>query len=358
MSTFAILRSKLERSQPVTVGYLGGSITMAGNDAPPTGRSWRARTTAMLMEKYPDCPITEINAGISGTGSDFGVFRCESQLLCHKPDLLFVEFAVNDGGTDPARVAKSYEGIIRRFRIACPESPIIAMMMLNSVGHPQLWEKGEESPIIALHARIAEAYGVPVVYNGRTLHEAIVRGDLTQEEALADVVHPLPAGHAIYAQEAFACLVREMDAAEDVSIAPLPARLDPLCWEDARLYPACLAESEGFAGAPLDMWGYHLYMMTADKPGATLRMNFTGRVLGLFWIVDRDAGQVEVQIDGGETITVSAWDETVIQYPNRLCYTILAEDLPLGEHTVELRTAEKLPESTGNFIRIASFMLA
>ena len=36
-----------------------------------------------------------LNAVISGTGSDLGAFRVSEQLLKYKPDLIFIEFAVN-----------------------------------------------------------------------------------------------------------------------------------------------------------------------------------------------------------------------------------------------------------------------
>ena len=36
--------------------------------------------------------ISEINATIGGTGSDFGVFRLKDHVLQYKPDHVFVEF--------------------------------------------------------------------------------------------------------------------------------------------------------------------------------------------------------------------------------------------------------------------------
>lgn len=88
------------------VGYLGGSIT-----AQP---GWRPKTLAMFAEMYPQAKFTEINAAIGGTGSDLGVFRLKQDVLDHNPDLLFVEFAVNDGGADPEQVIRCMEGIVRQ----------------------------------------------------------------------------------------------------------------------------------------------------------------------------------------------------------------------------------------------------
>ena len=91
--------SKMRAGKPVRVAYLGGSITAAPG--------WRVQSRQWLQEKYPAATVEEIHAAIGGTGSDLGVFRLQADVLRHNPDLLFVEFAVNDGGAPPARIQKT-----------------------------------------------------------------------------------------------------------------------------------------------------------------------------------------------------------------------------------------------------------
>ncbi len=81
--------SKLRSGETVKVAYLGGSITAAPG--------WRVKTREWLSKEFPQAKVAEINAAIGGTGSDLGVFRLQRDALQHHPDLLFVEFAVNDG---------------------------------------------------------------------------------------------------------------------------------------------------------------------------------------------------------------------------------------------------------------------
>ena len=38
---------------------------------------------------------------MGGTGSDLGVFRLQHDVLRQRPDLVFIEFAVNDAGALP-----------------------------------------------------------------------------------------------------------------------------------------------------------------------------------------------------------------------------------------------------------------
>lgn len=107
---------KLSAGKAVKIAYLGGSIT-AQNGWPPKTLKW-------FREQYPDATVDQIHAAIGGTGSDLGVFRLQGDVLQHKPDLLFVEFAVNDGGAPPDRITKSMEGIVRQAWAADPNLDI------------------------------------------------------------------------------------------------------------------------------------------------------------------------------------------------------------------------------------------
>ncbi|WP_415910501.1 SGNH/GDSL hydrolase family protein [Oleiharenicola sp. Vm1] len=75
------------------VVFLGGSITAA--------EGWRTLTTERLRQLFPDAKIVATDAGLPGTGSDLGACRVERDVLRHRPDLVFVEFAVNDASTPP-----------------------------------------------------------------------------------------------------------------------------------------------------------------------------------------------------------------------------------------------------------------
>lgn len=107
--------AKLAGDDEVRVAYLGGSITAAPG--------WRVMTRRWFAEHF-NADVREINAAIGGTGSDLGVFRLEHDVLRHKPHLLFVEFAVNDGGAPPERIWRAMEGIVRQTWAADPRTDI------------------------------------------------------------------------------------------------------------------------------------------------------------------------------------------------------------------------------------------
>ncbi len=80
-------RKTLE-NDTVSIAYLGGSITAAPG--------WRVLSFDYFNKQHPDRIFKEVNAAIGGIGSEFGAYRLQSHVLKFKPDLVFVEFAVNE----------------------------------------------------------------------------------------------------------------------------------------------------------------------------------------------------------------------------------------------------------------------
>src|SRR5579864_5387113 len=134
------------------VAYFGGSIT-----AQP---GWRPKTLAYFQKTWPAARFSEINAAIGGTGSDLGVFRLAQDVLVKKPDLLFVEFAVNDGGAAPDQIRRCMEGIVRQTWRTLPECDICFVYTLTeSLSKPML--EGRFPRAAATMEEIADRYGIP-----------------------------------------------------------------------------------------------------------------------------------------------------------------------------------------------------
>ena len=109
---------KLQRSENVTVAAIGGSITQA-----ETG--WFSLVTDGLQKQFPLSQVLEVNAGISGTGSDLGAFRLERDVVALNPDLVFVEFAVNDGDADETLQIRNLESIVVRLKNLRPAPAVV-----------------------------------------------------------------------------------------------------------------------------------------------------------------------------------------------------------------------------------------
>lgn len=72
-----------------TVAFIGGSLTEGGH-------SWISATVDCLQEQMPDKKVQYLNAGKGGTGSPYGAARFMNDVGQYEPDLVFIEFAVND----------------------------------------------------------------------------------------------------------------------------------------------------------------------------------------------------------------------------------------------------------------------
>jgi lysophospholipase L1-like esterase len=145
--------------EPLDVVFLGGSLTWGANASDPQTTSYRGRMMQWLRERYPNTPITFHDAAIGGTGSQLGLFRLDRDVLSRKPDLVFLDFSVNDNaeGEDVPTLA-SYERLVRD--LISQDVMVFPVMMTFQ------WQvaKPDEPlpPRLRDHSKIAEAYGLPV----------------------------------------------------------------------------------------------------------------------------------------------------------------------------------------------------
>jgi len=105
---------KLQQGQPITVVFLGDSVTAGGNASQPALR-FPDLFTSRLQQLYPQAKVTMVNAGAGGTNSDFGLERLDKDVLAHKPDLVVIEF-VNDCGFKPEHIKANCAELGKRLR--------------------------------------------------------------------------------------------------------------------------------------------------------------------------------------------------------------------------------------------------
>lgn len=110
---------KARAGKDVTLAYIGGSIT-EGALASPNSKCYAEVSATAFAKKYGKNDgekVHFINAGMSGTPSDLGVVRYDRDVIRRlptgdHPDILFIEFAVNDYGC--VTKGGGYEGLIRQ----------------------------------------------------------------------------------------------------------------------------------------------------------------------------------------------------------------------------------------------------
>lgn len=343
----------------VRVGYLGGSIT-----AQP---GWRVKTLAHFQQVWPQVRFSEMNAAIGGTGSDLGVFRVGQDVLAHKPDLLFIEFAVNDGGADPVQIIRCMEGIVRQTWLALPECDICFVYTLTQALSPPMMEGKFQRSATAME-KVADHYGIPTIHMGMEVAKLAKAGKLEwkaklpsneeEKQAMADRfvfapdgVHPHPeTGHQLY----FEAVVRSMESMVSLGAEPhshpLAKPLNPQNYEKARMIPIHRARiSSGIHAldpakdAFAKRWAARLPdLHVGSKPGETVRFQFRGTRCALYDIVGPDAGQVIVKVDDLPARIVPRFDSYCTYH--RLGTMLVAEALPDAVHSVEITIHPDQPD--------------
>ncbi len=79
-----------EGTEPLTIVYIGGSLTELGE------KGWCKGVTDYFRQVFPNREITHYNVGVGATTSGGAATRLAGQVLRYEPDLVFVEFTVND----------------------------------------------------------------------------------------------------------------------------------------------------------------------------------------------------------------------------------------------------------------------
>ena len=121
---------RAKKGDRLTVAFLGGSLSWGANATDPNKASWRALVGRRLEERYPDAHFKFIDAAIGGTDSGLGIFRLERDVMPCKPDIVFVEWLVNDGERKADDDCScSYEGIVRHILERLPGCVPVQVML-------------------------------------------------------------------------------------------------------------------------------------------------------------------------------------------------------------------------------------
>ncbi len=341
--------AKLAKGGPVRIAYLGGSITAA--------EGWRPKSFAWFMAQYPHAELLEINAAISGTGSDYGACRIAADVLSKSPDLIFLEHRVNGGG---GFEAKSVEGIVRQVWTKDPRMDICLVYTISQ-GMLKELQAGNQTPFGAIMETVANAYRIPSIDLGveiakrEKIGELVFKSDATVAGKLVfskDGVHPASEGHDLY-REVISRSMLAMQRAGQPHAHPLPTSLEPNCWETASLVPitrallspgwkAVEAKTDPIYREDLGRTDAMLRgAVKCDQAGETITFQWNGTILGFSDIPQGSGMEIEVSIDQAQPpVTIQRPQTDSARHYARFFY--LPEQAP-GQHTAVLRV-KRLPE--------------
>jgi lysophospholipase L1-like esterase len=354
-------RLKFAKEKTGRVAFIGGSITEMDG--------YRPMVCELLKKRFPGAQFTFIDAGISSTCSTTGAFRLAADVLGDDPpDLLFVEFAVNDdqdAGHTREECIRGLEGIVRHARAKNPNMDIVVTYFVNE-GMLKTLQEGKTPLTIAAHEAVAKHYGVPTIDLAGEVAEEITAGKLTWEKYGG--VHPARFGNAICAAMIDELFSRAWaDAAKDSGPVKhtMPAQpLDAGNYERGRFIDP--KEAKAGAGWKLGVpdWASlpgakrerftSIPMLCATAVGSEATLEFEGTAVGAYVVAGPDAGVVQAGIDGGPLQSMDLYHRFSqgLHYPRTV---MLGTDLKPGKHTLTIRIADA-SHSAGHAMRIMQFV--
>ncbi len=201
---------KAKRGEDVTIAFIGGSITQGAGAIPISTKSYAYQTYEKFKALY-GCGenVHLIKAGVGGTPSELGMIRFDRDVLrdgAVSPDLVVIEFAVNDEGDETK--GRCFECLVRK-ALSLSEDTAVVLMFAVFVDGFNLQER---------LGPVGERYMLPMVSAKNAVDPQfyLKSGEgrvLTKSQYFYDMFHPTNLGHMIMA-DGLMELFRTIDEAE------------------------------------------------------------------------------------------------------------------------------------------------
>lgn len=307
-SAIAAVMRKAASGEPVTIAVIGGSITQGTISNGSSDKTVKHRQTYAEIfrdwwkETFPHTEVTFLNAGIGATDSYLGVHRVEKDVLAYDPDLVLVEFSVNDSGS--AFYKTSYDNLLRTMLLR-DEAPAVLLLFMAQTNR---------SSAQNIHSLVGFQYSLPMVSYLNVIGDMMDSGAYAASALSGDVVHPSALGHRIAGEILWKYLNSIYEQSEQY---PQPEQFaKPAFTKDKYvLHPQILDRSSIAPSDPGTFTGSSIFSTfphswtTTD--GGEITFEITCRNLGILYYCQTDGkgGQFEVLVDG-EIVSVLNADFT------------------------------------------------
>jgi acyl-CoA thioesterase I len=151
-----------------------------------------------LNARFPTAVINTITTAIGGENSVQGAARFRRDVLRLRPDLVFIDYAINDQGLQLHKVWRAWHDMItvaRRNHV-----PVVLLTPTGTVPN----DLGDPTDPLSVRAelirRLGWAYDLPVADVSARWQEVVDAGT-PKESLLSQYYHPNEAGHRIAATE-------------------------------------------------------------------------------------------------------------------------------------------------------------
>ncbi len=161
-----------------------------------TLEAYPSQVLRALKAEYPFAVINIINTSIGGENSESGAERFETEVLNHRPDVLFIDYALNDQGIRLERAKIAWEKMIS----AALKRGI--KIILLSPSPDQRVNILETNNVLEQHTRqienLAEKYNLGLADSYGLFRQKVLSGEPITK-FMSQVNHPNGNGHALIA---------------------------------------------------------------------------------------------------------------------------------------------------------------
>ena len=188
------------KNRTVNLVFHGHSVP-AGYFKTPTVNTLASYPYLVLKDiksSYPMTVVNVINTSIGGENSESGLKRFETDVLTHKPDVLFIDYALNDRGMGLERAKIAWEKMIR---LALEKN--IKVILLTPSPDQRVDIKDDYS-VLDQHANqikeLAKSFQIGLIDTYALLKNKVKSGN-NLVDFMSQVNHPNEKGHQLIADE-------------------------------------------------------------------------------------------------------------------------------------------------------------
>ena len=200
--TIELLKAQWPENRAVNIVCHGHSVP-AGYFATPVVDTFHAYPHLLhriLKDRFPFAVINVIVTAIGGENSQSGAARFEGEVLCHRPDVVTIDYSLNDRWTDSEIVERCWREMIEE----ALEKQIQVLLLTPSADATQRRDANEEERL-PLQQQAAQVRRLAAEYDVGLVDSLGVFEKYRDENALADLMswsnHPDAKGHALIARE-------------------------------------------------------------------------------------------------------------------------------------------------------------
>ncbi len=194
------LKKTWPKNRVINLVFHGHSV-VAGYTSTPnitTMGSYPMLVLKKVTEKFPTVPVNIIRTAIGGEQAEQGAKRFAKTVLNHQPDVLFIDYALNDRYIGIDRAQKAWESMVKKVL-----KKNIKVILLTPT--PDLKEDiKSDSTALETHRQmilaLGEKYKIPVVDSYGIFKKMALEG-IDLKPYMAQNNHPNEKGHQLVADE-------------------------------------------------------------------------------------------------------------------------------------------------------------